>query len=142
MATKRASAKMPPLKHALVLQAELETLKVHVEALRHCLAELAAGAEVLLRESNPLNATTIKVDKLVWRAESILRTYASAQVRAHYDLLEGDKRLLDFLEHEVHSVIRGEDGWLVHVRQGLSVKQSAPLRQVLRRAYDEAEVPF
>lgn len=140
MAT-RPSAKMPPLKHALVLQAELETLKVQVEALRHCLAELAAGSETLLRESNPMTASARHVAKLLHRAEGILLTYASAQVRAHYDKLAADKVVLDYLEACAVCLRRHNGDWFLDVSAGPAVRHQGPLRDILKSAFSETQWP-
>lgn len=141
MATKRASAKMPPLKHALVLAAEVETLKVQVEALRGVLSELASNTECLLRDANPMTPSAKVVERLCRRSAGILNTYASERVRDYFEGLERDKVLLDFIERDVTRLVCDGERWAIATRDGRSsCHLRGPLRQVLWTSTTE-EVP-
>lgn len=138
MATRRA--KMPALKPPLILQAEVETLKVQVEALRGVLADLVGGTESLLREVNPLTPTAKHVARSLRRSSEVLRTYACEQVRIYFTKLELDASLLDVLERQGERLVREGPGWLLIVREAANVPQRykpGPLREVLARALAE-----
>ena len=136
----RPSAKMPPLKHALVLAAEVETLKVQVEALRGVLAELASNTECLLRDANPMTQSAKVVEKLCRRSAGILNTYASDRVRSYFEGLERDKVLLDFLERSTDGLLREGENWAVDLRVGTIVRTKGSLREVLKEAAAEADL--
>jgi hypothetical protein len=127
---------MPRLRDPLILQAELETFRVQVEALRVGLSDLAYATEVLLREANPMTAASQQVQRLIRRAENVLTTFASEQTRVRYEELEADRALLDFLELEGEVLRRVNNDWkLSTARQPPYVVQwSGRLREGLTKA--------
>jgi hypothetical protein len=136
MATRRA--KMPALKPPLILHAEVETLRVQVEALRGVLADLVGGTEALLREVNPMTPTAKNVDRLLRRSTEVMRTHACEQVRIQFERIERDARLVDFIERSVQRLYRFEGDWVLSLGHGLECRDE-PLRVMLQRHLDKEE---